>query len=170
MVMFWPLGTLGTYAETGSPKRSLPSCASSTISAAVMVLVFEATRKWEPPSGGLRVPNSVVPTAARKVTCGVRSTTIAPGTSSLAAADSTTAWNAAGSMVFRAAGSDEAPAGAPDEASDETSDGAPDWAAQPATRSVTHAATAIRRRCLPQRRPVSLVPKAFSARQSVIAI
>ncbi len=45
MVMFSPLGTFGTYADTGSLNFSLPSWASSTISAAVMVLVFEAIRK-----------------------------------------------------------------------------------------------------------------------------
>ena len=43
---------------------SLPSWASSTISAAVMVLEFEAIRKWVFASGGVCVPSSVVPTAA----------------------------------------------------------------------------------------------------------
>jgi hypothetical protein len=39
-----------------------------------------------------------------KFPCGVRRSTIVPGTLSLSAADSTTAWNALGSMVFSAAG------------------------------------------------------------------
>jgi hypothetical protein len=37
-----PLGTPSTYFETGSPKRNFPSWTSSTITAAVIVLVFEA--------------------------------------------------------------------------------------------------------------------------------
>jgi len=45
MVILSPLGTPGTYFETGSSKLSLPSRASSTIIAAVIVLVFEAIRK-----------------------------------------------------------------------------------------------------------------------------
>ena len=41
--------------------------------------------------GGVCVPSSVVPTATLKLPCGVRKTTIAPGTFSFSAAASTTA-------------------------------------------------------------------------------
>ena len=44
MVMFSPLGTFGTYFEIGSLNWSLPSWASSTITAEVIVLVIEAIR------------------------------------------------------------------------------------------------------------------------------
>jgi hypothetical protein len=61
MVMLSPLGTPGTYFETGSSRLSLPSWASSTITAAVIVLVFEAIRKWVSALGGLLAPSNVVP-------------------------------------------------------------------------------------------------------------
>ena len=79
MVMLSPLGTPGTYLDTGSLRRSLPSCASCRITAAVMVLVFEAIRKWVSAPGRFRVPNSVVPEAAVKSPWGVRRRTTAPG-------------------------------------------------------------------------------------------
>ena len=50
-----PLGTFGTYSATGSVRRSLPSWASSMISAAVIVLVLDAIRKWVPAVGYLGV-------------------------------------------------------------------------------------------------------------------
>ena len=40
------------------------SLRSSTISAAVIVLEFEAMRKWVSTSGAVCLPSSVVPTAA----------------------------------------------------------------------------------------------------------
>ena len=46
-----------------------------------MVLVFEAMRKWVSAAGGVCVPNSVVPTVAVNLPCGVRISTNAPGTS-----------------------------------------------------------------------------------------
>ena len=67
MVMLLPLGTFGTYVDTGSLNWSLPSWASSTMSADVMVLVFEAIRKWVSASGGVCTPSCVVPTTACKV-------------------------------------------------------------------------------------------------------
>src|SRR6478735_3058822 len=100
--MFSPLGTSGTYADTGSLNFSLPSWASSTINAAVMVLVLDAMRKCVFASGGVCAPISVVPTATSKFPCGVRSTTTAPGTFSSFANPSTTARNASRSMVFNA--------------------------------------------------------------------
>ena len=54
MVMLSPLGTPGTYFDTGSSRLSLPSWASCRITAAVIVLVFEAIRKWVSAPGGLR--------------------------------------------------------------------------------------------------------------------
>ncbi len=56
-----------------------------------MVLVLEAIRKWVAAVGGVWVPSSVVPVAAVTVPCGIRSSTIAPGTPSSAAAASTAA-------------------------------------------------------------------------------
>jgi hypothetical protein len=44
--------------EIGSSRLSLPSWASSTITAAVIVLVLEAIRKWV---SALVAPNNVVP-------------------------------------------------------------------------------------------------------------
>ena len=55
-VMSSPLGTPCTYFETGSSRRSFPSCASSTVTAAVIVLVFEAIRKCVSPVGPSRRP------------------------------------------------------------------------------------------------------------------
>ena len=60
-MMSSPLGTPETYFETGSSKRSFPSWASSTITAAVIVLVFEAILKYVSPRGGDVPPSSVVP-------------------------------------------------------------------------------------------------------------
>ena len=79
MVMLSPLGTPGTYFDTGSLRRSLPSCASCRITAAVIVLVFEAILKWVSAPGRLRAPNYVVPEAAVKSPWGVRRKTTAPG-------------------------------------------------------------------------------------------
>ena len=56
-----PSGTPSTYFEIGSSKPSLPSCTICTIAAAVIVLVFEAARKWVSARGGVAVPISVVP-------------------------------------------------------------------------------------------------------------
>lgn len=57
-------------------------------------------RKWSPVSGGRAVPGCVVPADARKVPCGVRSRTIAPGTRSFLAVRSTAAWRTAGRIGF----------------------------------------------------------------------
>jgi hypothetical protein len=61
MVMFSPSGTPGTYVETRSSIPSLPSWASCMITAAVIVLVFEAIRKRVSARGGLVAPINVVP-------------------------------------------------------------------------------------------------------------
>ena len=61
MVMLSPLGTPGTYFEIGSPRLSLPSWASCRITAAVIVLVFEAIRKWVSARGEAVAPSIVVP-------------------------------------------------------------------------------------------------------------
>jgi len=45
MVMWAPLGTPGTYFDTGSSRLSLLSWASCMMSAAVIVLVLEAALK-----------------------------------------------------------------------------------------------------------------------------
>ena len=81
--MLSPLGTPGTYFETGSSRLSLPSCASCRITAAVIVLVFEAIRKWVSALGGIVVPNSVVPWVTVKSPWGVRRRTTAPGNQEL---------------------------------------------------------------------------------------
>src|SRR5438477_13073869 len=80
--MLSPLGTLGTYFETGSSRLSLPSCASSTITAAVIDLVLEAILKWVSARGGLTVPSRVVPWVTVNSPWGVRRSTTAPGTRS----------------------------------------------------------------------------------------
>src|SRR6266480_2248021 len=80
--MLSPLGTLGTYFETGSSRLSLPSCASSTITAAVIDLVLEAILKWVSARGGLIVPSRVVPWVSVNLPWGVRRSTTAPGTRS----------------------------------------------------------------------------------------
>src|SRR5687767_11910633 len=51
------------------------------MSAAVMVLVFEAIRKWVSARGGVVVPSWVVPELTVKSPWGVRRSTMAPGTS-----------------------------------------------------------------------------------------
>src|SRR5205809_4770382 len=78
--MLSPLGTLGTYFETGSSRLSLPSWASSTITAAVIDLVLEAILKWVSARGGLIVPSRVVPWVTVNSPWGVRRSTTAPGT------------------------------------------------------------------------------------------
>src|SRR5881275_2763721 len=93
--MLSPLGTLGTYFETGSSRLSLPSCASSTITAAVIDLVLEAILKWVSARGGLIVPSRVVPQVTVNSPWGVRRTTTAPGTRSSLAVFSTVARSAA---------------------------------------------------------------------------
>ena len=57
MVIWSPSGTPATYFETGSSRSSRPSWASCTITAAVIVLVFEAIRKWVSARGGIVVPS-----------------------------------------------------------------------------------------------------------------
>jgi hypothetical protein len=79
MVMWSPLGTPATYFETGSLNLSLPSCASCTITAAVIVLVLEAIRKSVSVVGGIFVPSCVVPYVAVNSPWGVRRSTTAPG-------------------------------------------------------------------------------------------
>src|SRR6476660_5556252 len=98
MVMLSPLGTSGTYFDTGSSRPSLPSWASCRTTTAVIVLVFEAIRKWVFASGGLCTPSWVVPDAAVKSPCGVLSTTTAPGISCCLMVLSTRTCNAAPSM------------------------------------------------------------------------
>jgi hypothetical protein len=61
MVILSPLGTPGTYFETESLSLSLPSWASNTVTAAVIVLVFEAIRKCVSARGGIVAPRVVVP-------------------------------------------------------------------------------------------------------------
>jgi hypothetical protein len=61
MVIRSPPGTPETYFETGSLRSSRPSWANWTITAAVIVLVFEAIRKWVSPRGGIVAPSVVVP-------------------------------------------------------------------------------------------------------------
>ena len=61
MVILSPLGTLVTYFEIGSPRPSLASWASCRITAAVIVLVFEAIRKWVSARGEAAAPSTVVP-------------------------------------------------------------------------------------------------------------
>src|SRR3982750_1047588 len=79
MVMLSPLGTLGTYCDTGSSRPSLPSWASCTITAAVIDFVFEAIRKWVSARGGVVVPSWVVPELTVTSPWGGRSSTMAPG-------------------------------------------------------------------------------------------
>src|SRR4051812_2021497 len=99
-----PSGTRGTYFETGSSSFSLPSCASSTITAAVIVLVMEAIRKWVPAPGGVCVPTAVVPATAVMVPCGVCSSIMTPGTSASRTIPSASACNPAGSIRLSPAG------------------------------------------------------------------
>src|SRR6478736_4905717 len=98
MVMLSPPGTPETYFDTGSVRSSLPSWASCRTAAAVIVLVFEAIRKWVFASGGLCAPSWVVPDAAVKSPCGVLNTTTAPGISCSLMVLSTRTCNAAPSM------------------------------------------------------------------------
>ena len=56
--MLSPLGTSGTYFDTGSSSRSLPSWASCRITADVIVLVIDAIRKWVSAVGSGLLPNS----------------------------------------------------------------------------------------------------------------
>src|SRR5262245_57165404 len=100
MVMLSPLGTPETYFETGSSKRNFPSWTNSTITAAVMVLVFEAMLKCVSARGSVVPPSSVVPYPNTNSPCGVRSRTMVPGTSSLAVA-STVSRSATGSKGLR---------------------------------------------------------------------
>ena len=60
-MMLSPLGTPSTYFETGSSKRNFPSWTSSTITAAVIVLVFEVARKCVSARGEFVPPSSVAP-------------------------------------------------------------------------------------------------------------
>ena len=53
MVMLSPFGTPRHTSRSGRRSRSLPSWASCTITAAVIVLVFEATRKCVSAAGGV---------------------------------------------------------------------------------------------------------------------
>ena len=102
MVIPSPLGTPGTYFATGSPRRSLPSWASSKINAAVIVLVFEAIRKWVSARGGVVAPSVVVPEVTVNSPWGVRRTTTAPGTRSSLTAVSTVACSVAWSIGLSA--------------------------------------------------------------------
>jgi len=61
MVIASPLGTPWTYFEIRSSKLNFPSWTSCTMTAAVIVLVFEAARKWVSARGGFVAPSSVVP-------------------------------------------------------------------------------------------------------------
>src|SRR6476620_7740329 len=99
--MLSPSGTPETYFDTGSLSASLPSWASCRTTAEVIVLVFEAIRKWVSASGGLCTPSSVVPDATVKSPCGVLSITTAPGISCSLMELSTSACNALWSIVFR---------------------------------------------------------------------
>src|SRR5437868_15285352 len=100
--MLSPLGTLGTYFETGSSRLSLPSWASSTITAAVIDLVLEAILKWVSGRGGLIVPSRVVPWVTVNSPWGVRQSTTAPGTKSSFAVVSTMVCSAAWSIGLSA--------------------------------------------------------------------
>src|SRR5213595_4152281 len=100
--MLSPLGTLGTYFETGSSRLSLPSWASSTITAAVIDLVLEAILKWVSGRGGLIVPSRVVPWVTVNSPWGVRRSTTAPGTRSSLAVVSTMVCSAAWSIGLSA--------------------------------------------------------------------
>jgi hypothetical protein len=80
-----------TYFEIGSPSPSFPSWASCTIIAAVIVLVFEAIRKWVSARGEAVAPSVVVPYVTVNSPCGVRRMTTAPGTRSARAVPSTVA-------------------------------------------------------------------------------
>src|SRR5215212_1576326 len=109
MVMFSPLGTIGTYCETGSSRLSLPSWASCTTTAAVIDFVFEAIRKWVSARGGVVVPSWVVPELTVKSSWGVRRSIMAPGTRSSRAVVSTMVCRAAWSIGLSA----DEPAGEP---------------------------------------------------------
>src|SRR5205814_7982516 len=100
--MLSPLGTLGTYFETGSSRLSLPSWASSTITAAVIDLVLEAILKWVSGRGGLIVPSRVVSWVTVNSPWGVRRSTTAPGTRSSLAVVSTMVCIAAWSIGLSA--------------------------------------------------------------------
>ena len=102
MVMLSPLGTPGTYFETGSSRLSLPSWASSTITAAVIVLVLEAIPKWVSARGGLLAPSNVVPYVTVNSPWGVRKRTTAPGIRSSLAVVSTMVCSAAWSIGLSA--------------------------------------------------------------------
>src|SRR5438067_3793781 len=102
MVILSPLGTPGTYFETGSSRLSLPSWASSAITAAVIVLVFEAIRKWVSARGGLVAPSNVVPWVTVNSPWGVRKRTTAPGIRRSWAVVSTIVWSAAWSIGLSA--------------------------------------------------------------------
>ena len=102
MVIWSPSGTPETYFETGSSRSSRPSWASWTITAAVIVLVFEAIRKWVSARGGTVAPSVVVPWETVNSPWGVDRMTAAPGTSNSAAVASTAAWSAAWSIGLSA--------------------------------------------------------------------
>src|SRR5436190_2765566 len=102
MVILSPLGTSGTYFETGSSRLSLPSWASSTITAAVIVLVLEAIWKWVSARGGLVAPSNVVPQVTVNSPWGVRKRTTAPGIRSSLAVVSTMVCSAAWSIGLSA--------------------------------------------------------------------
>src|SRR6266480_4672429 len=102
MVMLSPLGTPGTYFETGSSRLSLLSCASCMITAAVIGLVFEAILKWVSARGGLVAPSNVVPWVTVNSPWGVRKRTTAPGIRSSWAVVSTMVCSAAWSIGLSA--------------------------------------------------------------------
>src|SRR5262249_55139929 len=101
MVMLPPLGTPETYFETGSSKRNFPSWTSSTITAAVIVLVFQAILKCVSGRGSVVPPSSLVPYPNTNTPPGVASRTMAPGTMSSLAVASTVSRSAAGSKGLR---------------------------------------------------------------------
>src|SRR6266496_426246 len=102
MVMLSPLGTPGTYFETGSSRLSLPSWASCMMIAAVIVFVFEAILKWVSARGGLVAPSNVVPRVTVNSPWGVRKRTTAPGIRSSLAVVSTMVCSAAWSIGLSA--------------------------------------------------------------------
>jgi hypothetical protein len=72
------------------------------MTAAVIVLVFEAARKCVSVRGGFVMPSSVAPYPKTKLPSGVFRRTKAPGSRSSLPAPSTVAWSAAESIGLRA--------------------------------------------------------------------
>ena len=102
MVMLSPLGTSGTYFDTGSSSRSLPSWASCRITADVIVLVTEAIRKWVSAVGRLLLAQLRRAGGGRELALRrAQQHHGSPGTSSSVAVSSTRACRAAGSIVFK---------------------------------------------------------------------